>query len=70
MNKYEQNLINSVSHLIPNGTYKLNRTGLIADGNINKIMELNGEKIIKPIDLAEKKILLIGNKPIEKLTDE
>lgn len=70
MKKYEQDLINSVSHLIPNGTYKLNRTGLIAGGNVNKITELNGEKIIKPTDLAKKKILLIGNKPVEKLTDE
>lgn len=70
MRKYEKDLIDSVSHLIPNGTYKLNRKGLIAGGNISKIMKLNGDKSLKPVDFIDKKILLIGNKPIESLTDE
>lgn len=70
MRKYEKDLINSVSHLIPNGTYKLNRKGLIAGGNVSKIMNLNRDKSLKSIDFIDKKILLIGNKPVEQLTDE
>lgn len=70
MRKYEKDLIDSVSHLIPNGTYKLNRKGLIAGGNVSKIMKLNGDKSLKSIDFIDKKILLIGNKPVEQLADE
>ena len=70
MRKYEKDLIDSVSHLIPNGTYKLNRRGFIAGGNISQIMNLNGDKSLKPVDFIGKKILLIGNKPVESLSDE
>lgn len=70
MRKYEKDLIDSVSHLIPNGTYKLNRKGLIAGGNTSKIMNINGDKSLNAIDFIDKKILLIGNKPVEQLTDE
>lgn len=70
MEKYKRDLIASRSHLIPKGTYKLDRKGLIAGGNVNKIMQLNGEKSLSPIEYSGKKILLIGNKPIKQLTDE
>ena len=39
-------------------------------GNINKIKALNKNKFPRPINFIDKRILLIGNKPVEKLTNE
>lgn len=40
------------------------------NGNINKIKALNKNKSLGSINFIDKRILLIGNKPVEQLKDE
>lgn len=71
MREYEEILVNSVIQQIPNGTHKVKRgSKLIAGGNVSAIEALNGYEQIDAVDYVGKRILLIGNKPQEQMSDE
>lgn len=71
MNHLADFLIKSKLQDIPNGTYRVEyNKGLIAGGNIKKITKLNNSIYFEPADYIGKNILIIGNKPVEQLSDD
>lgn len=63
----KKELLDNVSNKIPNGTYWLSKKDrLIAGGNVNKILNLSNSNIIQD----NQKVLIIGNKPTEQLSEE